>query len=278
MYPLAVQNEVSEYCMQALPTTPAHRNLHWIMGLPFDAISLHEAVDVVRNAAKQRTSLFISTPNLNFLIASQDDAAFRDSVINSDLSLADGMPIVWLAKLLKVPIKERVAGASLFEALRYNSLQPGEPRMRVFFFGGPDGVAERACQAINQDSTSMECVGYHSPGFGSLDQMSTTETLQRINITNADFVVVSLGAKKGQAWIERNRTQLHTPIICHLGAVVNFVAGNIRRAPTWMQRTGLEWLWRIKEEPELWRRYFRDGFRLVHLIAKHYKKKIKLKN
>lgn len=251
------------------PSAPAHptsnRELHWILGLPFDAISLAEAVQTVRNAARRRTPLFISTPNLNFLIASQKDPAFRDSVIHSDLSLADGMPILWLAELLKVPIRERVAGSTLFEQLRYSPLRPEERPLRVYFFGGPDGVAEKAANAINQDSSSMQCVGYCSPGFGSLDDISTPELLVHINASQADFVVVSLGAKKGQAWIERNRKHLQAPIISHLGAVVNFVAGNVQRAPTWMQRVGLEWVWRIKEEPSLWKRYLNDGLSLLYL-------------
>lgn len=242
------------------------RNTHWILGLPFDAITLQEAVHKVRNAAANRTPLFISTPNLNFLIASQKDDAFRNSVIHSDLSLADGMPIIWLAKLLKVPIRERVAGSSLFEALRDQPLHPGEQVLRVFFFGGPDGVAQRACHAINRGGNAMVCTGYLSPGFGTLADMSTPAILQQINASQADFVVVSLGAQKGQSWIERNRSQLQAPVISHLGAVVNFVAGNVQRAPTWIQRMGMEWLWRVKEEPNLWKRYSKDGFTLLKLL------------
>jgi N-acetylglucosaminyldiphosphoundecaprenol N-acetyl-beta-D-mannosaminyltransferase len=203
------------------------------------------------------------------LIASQKDEAFRDSVIHSDLSLADGMPIIWMAKLLNLPIHERVAGASLFDALRYQPLNAGERPLRIYFFGGPDGVAQRAHEAINQDSGSMECCGYMSPGFGSIEEMSTLEILHQINATEADFVVVSLGAKKGQAWIERNRTLLNAPVISHLGAVVNFVAGTVQRAPIWVQRIGAEWVWRIKEEPHLTKRYLKDGLYLVYLLLKH---------
>jgi len=258
--------------MQNDTATPSNapqpaRTLHWILGLPFDAITMQEAAARVRAAAKNRTPLFISTPNLNFLIASQKDIEFRNSVIHSDLSLADGMPIIWLAKLLKMPIRERVAGSSLFEALRYQPLTAGEEPLKVYFFGGPDGVAQRACAAINQDSSSIVCCGSMSPGFGSLEDMSTPEILQQINASQPDFVVVSLGAKKGQAWIERNRSQITAPVISHLGAVVNFVAGNVQRAPVWVQRVGMEWVWRVREEPALWRRYFKDGLSLLMIIV-----------
>lgn len=84
--------------------------------------------------------------------------------------------------------------------------------------------------------------------------MSNAETIERINASGADFLVVSLGARKGQAWIMQNRQHLSVLLISHLDAMVNFVAGTVSRAQQWMQRFGLEWLWRIKEEPVLWRR------------------------
>ena len=98
-----------------------NRDVHCLFGLPFDAVTLAEAEQRVRSAADQRASCFLSTPNLNFLIGCQTDAAFRDSVINSDLSIADGAPILWLSKLLGIPIHERVAGSSLFERLRHGT-------------------------------------------------------------------------------------------------------------------------------------------------------------
>lgn len=246
------------------------RPVHCILGLPFDAVNLSEAVVRVRHAVLSRAPLFISTPNLNFLIASQTDAAFKQSVIQSDLSLADGMPILWLAKLMGIPIKERVAGSTLFEVLLNGPAAPGTPPINVFFFGGPDGVAQAAAQQINATSNphggGMRCVGYASPGFGSIADMSTPAIICHINAAQPDFVVVALGAVKGQAWIQHNRAYLSAPVISHLGAVVNFVAGTVTRAPIWVQRYGLEWAWRIKEEPALWRRYWGDGRGLLKLL------------
>lgn len=254
-----------------------YRDVYCILGLPFDAVSLPEAVCKVRTAAATRTRLFLSTPNLNFLIASQTDAAFRNSVIHSDLSVADGMPIVWLAQLLGVPIRERVAGASVFQVLMSPAVTAlgkykNTKSIRVFFFGGPAGVAKAAHEKINAtqlESLHPGCitsVGYESPGFGSLADMSTPAMIQTINASQADFLVVALGASKGQAWIEHNRAALTVPVLSHLGAVVNFVAGKIDRAPAWVQGIGFEWLWRIKEEPALWRRYLGDGKAFIRLL------------
>ena len=238
------------------------RNVYCLLGLPFDALDMAGAVQRVRDAAAQRRRCFISTPNLNFLINSQNDAPFRDSVIMSDLSIADGMPLVWMARLLRLPLPERVPGSGLFDQLR----KRGATTVSVYFFGGPDGVAEAAARRLNAEASGMVCVGFESPGHGSLDELSSDDRIARINASGADLLVVSLGAKKGQAWIERNRASIVVPAISHLGAVVNFVAGTVRRAPTWMQNVGLEWLWRIKEEPSLWRRYLGDGFNLLRLL------------
>jgi N-acetylglucosaminyldiphosphoundecaprenol N-acetyl-beta-D-mannosaminyltransferase len=238
------------------------RNVHCLFGLPFDAVDLDGALSVMRGAVRERQPCFISTPNLNFVVACQTDAAFRDSVIQSDLSLVDGMPLVWVAKLLGIPIPERVAGSTVFEHLRRNE----HPKLSVFFFGGMEGVAHAACEQLNSKPSGATCVGYEYPGFGSLDDMSSAATIAKINSSNPDFVVVSLGAKKGQAWIQRNRQCLSAPLVSHLGAVVNFVAGTLKRAPAWMQRAGLEWLWRIAEEPGLWRRYLGDGSAFLRLM------------
>ncbi len=241
------------------------RDIWCLLGLPFDAVTMAQAVARVRAAAASRARCFVSTPNLNFLVAAQSDAAFRESVIDSDLSVADGMPLVWLARVLGVPIRERVAGSDLFEALRRG--EGGGTSLSVFFFGGPDGIAAQASDRLNGEGGPLRCVGAYGPGFGTLDEMSTDAVLERVNASGADFLVVALGARKGQAWIVRNLPRLAVPVVSHLGAVVNFVAGSVRRAPARVQRLGLEWLWRIKEEPALWVRYARDGLGLLRLVA-----------
>lgn len=242
-----------------------NRNVWCLMGLPFDAIDLNTTVKKVHEAVRSKTSCFISTPNLNFLIASRKDIAFRNSVINSDLSVADGKPLIWLARLLNIPLPERVAGSDLIEALVEN--KEGYEPLKVFFFGGQDGVAEQACAKLNSQDKGLKCVGIYNPGFGSVEKMSSSNIINTINQADADFIIVSLGAKKGQAWIEMNKNKLNAPVISHLGAVVNFIAGNVKRAPKIFQKLGLEWLWRIKEEPKLWKRYFFDFIALLNIVA-----------
>jgi N-acetylglucosaminyldiphosphoundecaprenol N-acetyl-beta-D-mannosaminyltransferase len=244
---------------RAVSSVDFDRDVYCVMGVPVDAITMQAAVERVRHAAFSGTRCFVSTPNLNFVMAAKGDPEFRNSVLHSDLSLADGMPLVWVARILRLPIRERVSGAGLFESL----LRHSGPPVTIYFFGGPDGAAEAAAERVSQVGGGLRCVGFESPGYGSVDELSDNERIERINRSGAQFVIVSLGAKKGQAWIERNRARLHAPVIAHLGAVLNFAAGNVRRAPEWIQGLGVEWLWRIKEEPGLWRRYWSDGGALL---------------
>ncbi|OJU87191.1 MAG: hypothetical protein BGO13_09520 [Burkholderiales bacterium 66-5] len=244
-----------------------------IAGLPFDVIDTAGAAERLARAMRDGQRLFLSTPNLNFLVTAQRDAVFRQSVVESDLSVADGMPVVWLARLQGTPLPERVAGSTLFDQLRAGAGQAVLGRaIKVYFFGGPPGVAQQACERLNAEHAAgrgqMRCVGWHTPGFGPVEQMAAPEVIAAINASGADFLVVALGAQKGQAWILQNRARLQVPVVSHLGAVVNFVAGTVQRAPPAWQRWGLEWLWRIRQEPQLFKRYWGDGWALLGLAVR----------
>ncbi len=239
------------------------RDIWCILGLPFDALTREQTANEIAAAIRDRASCFLSTPNLNFVCAAQTDKLFRESVINSDLSIVDGFPIVVVAKLLGIPIPERVGGSNLIEHLyREYATSP----MKIFFLGGEPGIGAKASEMINQKQAGLLAVGYYDPGFGSVEDMSAPEVINAINAHDVDFLFVSIGAKKGQAWLEKNRHQLNTPVVGYMGAVINFFAGTVKRAPAFMQRSGLEWLWRIYQEPGLWRRYFNDAISFLRLL------------
>ncbi len=121
------------------PRADFDRPLVCILGLPFDAIDVRQAVERIRDAVFNNRRCFVSTPNLNFAIAAHRDAVFRGSVLRSDLSLVDGMPLVWIARLLGLPVPGRVSGADVFEALQAHA----GPPVSVYLFGGPPGAAAR---------------------------------------------------------------------------------------------------------------------------------------
>jgi N-acetylglucosaminyldiphosphoundecaprenol N-acetyl-beta-D-mannosaminyltransferase len=240
------------------------REVYCVLGMPVDAIGMHAVLRRIESAAAGRTPFLISTPNLSFLVNSYWDRDFRESLILSDLCTADGMPIIWIAWLTGIPIKKRIAGSDIFDALKaeHSTAHP----LKIFLFGGADGVAAAASRALNSQPSGLYCVGSLYPGFCSVEEMSRDDIIDNINSSGADFLVASLGAQKGQLWLQRNHRRLLIPVRAHLGASLNFQAGTVKRAPPVIRKFGFEWLWRIKEEPYLWRRYWNDGRVLLRLL------------
>lgn len=241
------------------------RDVWSVLGLPIDMATAPDAVMAIERAARDRAPLSFVTPNVNFLVRALRDKEARRQIVDTDLSLIDGAPLVAIGRMLGAPIKERCAGSDVFEALRRRAGFPGR-RLRVFFFGGRDGAAKAASDAIAAEQRGVESAGFLNPGAGDLASMSSDAVIDAINAANADFVLVALGAAKGQAWIDQNRKRLSAPVVAHLGAVIDFTAGTITRAPLLLRRLNLEWAWRIREEPSLWRRYWRDAGSLM-LVA-----------
>jgi N-acetylglucosaminyldiphosphoundecaprenol N-acetyl-beta-D-mannosaminyltransferase len=237
------------------------RRVYSVLGIVVDAVDMGTAIAQIEQAAKLGSPFLIATPNLNFLVQSRIDQDFKETILDSDLCLADGMLVVWLARLMGLPIKDKVSGSDLFEILKV-----GAQRLKIFFFGGPQGIAEAAADALNSKPNQLTCVGYLYPGVGSVEELSDEGIINSINTSEADFLAVSLGAKKGQLWLQKNHKRLTVPVRAHLGAVLAFQAGSVRRAPRMLQKIGFEWLWRIKEEPYLCGRYINDGCTLLYLL------------
>jgi N-acetylglucosaminyldiphosphoundecaprenol N-acetyl-beta-D-mannosaminyltransferase len=267
-HPLVRLQASYEEARVAAPGIPTQSNLarpvYCVLGMPIDAVNLTTVVHKIEVAAAERAVLLISTPNLNFLVSSLSDPEFRESVLDSDLCPPDGTPIIWIARLLGLPIKERAAGADLLEQLQIRGIDARQ--LTVFLFGGSEGVAAAAARRLNSRSSGLTCVGSMNPGFCGINEMSQDHIIDAVNSSGADFLVVSLGAKKGQLWLQRNRSRLTIPIRSHLGAAINFQAGTIKRAPRLIRAWGFEWLWRIKEERYLWKRYCEDGLMLLRLL------------
>ena len=244
-------------------TTGFSRNVFCLLGLPFDAMTIDLAVQSLAASVAEGRRCHAATPNVNFLRLMRSDSDFRDAVLASDLCLVDGAPLLWIARALGLPIPQRVAGSDCFEALRARRGQ----RIGVYFFGGTEESGRKAGQNLQSDKSGLYFAGNCAPGFGALEEMSRPEFIERINAARPDLLVLSIGARKGMLWLARNEHQLASPVLCNLGSTINFVAGTVRRAPNLLQRCGLEWLWRIKEEPSLWTRYAADFGILASALA-----------
>jgi len=174
------------------------RDVWCLMGLPVDIAGVDQAIAAIDHAARSKRKLSIVTPNVNWLVRGLREPEARREVLNADLSLVDGAPLVMMAKLLGVPVGSRVAGSDLFEALRRRPGFSGR-KLKVFFFGGRDGSAQAAAKAVNDEKGGVRAAGFFNPGQGDVESMSTDEIIDEINAAEPDFVVVALGAAKGQA-------------------------------------------------------------------------------
>jgi N-acetylglucosaminyldiphosphoundecaprenol N-acetyl-beta-D-mannosaminyltransferase len=240
------------------------REVYGVFGIAVDAADRASTLNKIVAATDTGKTLLISTPNVNFMAESRRDPQFRETLLQSDHCCADGMPVVWISRLIGIPIKERVSGSDLFETLRAE--QPASRPLKVFLFGGGEGTAEIVSNLINARPSGIRCIGWLNPGFGTIDEMSEPEIIDKINASGANMLAVFLSAKKAQLWLQRNHARLRVPVRGQFGATINYQAGLVRRAPVILQRLGLEWLWRIKEEPYLWRRYWMDGRTLAWLV------------
>ncbi len=230
-------------------------------------MSMQELVGYIAEAKQTRNKLFISTPNLNFMIMAQNDEAFRNSVIRSDLCPVDGIGVMIVCKLLGIPVEARVAGSDIPASLAKSSPDATGGKLRLGLFGGENGAAGLARERVNAIPSNLICAGALDPGRVDAKAMVNQAHLKEIGSWNADFLLVALGAQKGQAWIMQNLPYLNVPVVSHLGATINFLAGTVKRAPRIVQKLKLEWFWRIIEEPKLASRYWNDAVALLRLVS-----------
>jgi N-acetylglucosaminyldiphosphoundecaprenol N-acetyl-beta-D-mannosaminyltransferase len=249
----------------SVPWDDLDRNVFGVLGIPIDAIGFSALMRALNAAVEAGAPFLISTPNVNFLIKSQKNPEFRESMLASELCLVDGMPLIWMARLLQIPVHERVAGSDLFGRLKSAGHGSGRP-LRVFLLGGAEDLAAIVGAKLNAEPCGMHCVGVLNPGFGTIEELSTPKILDAINGSRADLIAVFFSAEKAQAWLMHNHSRLAPPLRAQFGATINFEAGTVKRAPPLLRSTGFEWLWRIKEEPYLWRRYWSDGCVLLKLL------------
>lgn len=243
-----------------------NRDVWCLFGLPVDNLTMESAKLLIREKIKHEGPYVLSTININWVAQSLKDPDFRAAIINSDIVTIDGKPLLWLSKMLGYPMTEVVAGSSLIEELLSDTST--DVPLTLYLFGGEDGVGALAMERVNRKQGGLRIVGYCSPGFGSVEEMSSEKIITDINAVRPDILLVALGAKKGTQWIEHNRVHLDAKIISHLGATINFLAGTVSRAPEFIQKIGMEWAWRILQEPKLFSRYARDGISVFYFLLK----------
>jgi N-acetylglucosaminyldiphosphoundecaprenol N-acetyl-beta-D-mannosaminyltransferase len=217
-----------------------------------------EAVGRLRAAVAEHRQTQVATVNLDFLVGAQRNAELRAVLAASEMNVADGAPVVWLSRLLGRPVPERVAGTDLIPQLAAEAARSG---LRVFFLGGEGGVSAEAAGRLAREHEGLQVAGWLEPPRAPIEALASDDMIAAVNDAHADVLLVALGNPKQELWIARHRHLMPTVmVLIGVGCVFDLLAGRARRAPRWMQRSGLEWLHRLAGEPRrLARRYVNDG-------------------
>ena len=215
--------------------------------LPVDSVSFTEALDVIDELVASKQGGRVFTPNVDHVVQAEHDARFREAYSEVSLSLVDGVPLMWASRWLRKPLPEKISGSDLVLPLMERAAERG---YRVYFLGGSPGAAELAKQKLLERFPSLQVVGMFD---GRIDVNAPPETqrpiLDDIAEAKTDLLMVALGAPKQEIWSHENRARLGGAVAIGVGASLDFVAGTLRRSPRWMSDAGLEWLYRLMQEP-----------------------------
>lgn len=248
--------------------TATERERVEVGGLPIDPLTELEVVNRVRSELRAGRGGWIATPNVDHLRHASRDPRLAELIRSAALSVADGAPVVWAARLAGRPVPARVTGADLLWSLSEAAAEDGRS---VYLLGGEPGVPERAAQALQSRFPTLKIAGTCSPPRGfELDEGELANCREGVISARPDIVFVGLGFPKQEHIISGFSEQLPATWWLGCGAALPFAAGDLQRAPAWMRPLGLEWLFRLAHEPRrLFRRYLREDapFALVLLTG-----------
>ncbi len=229
-----------------------------------DQISFEEALEEISTLVDRRQGGFVVTPNVDHVVLAGADERFRRAYADAALSLADGAPVVWASHLLGRPLPDKISGSDIAPRLLQRA---GERNWRVFFVGAGPGVAEKAAQ-VARAKWNVDVVGTLAPMLSAEVEIDPAWIAQ-LREARPDLVLVAFGAPKQEIFCHRIAEALRPAVLLGIGATLDFIAGTQKRAPEWMSRNGLEWLYRLSREPgRLWKRYLLRDPRFVLTVAR----------
>lgn len=242
-----------------------------VLGVRIDPISFDAAVDKMLGWMSQdgANGHYVVTPNINHLVLYHEDERFRAAYSRASLVVADGRYIVLLSKVLRNAVPEPVNGSDLVPAI-FDTAQQRATRIKVFLLGALEGVAECAAGKIVEHWSCVDIVGVYSPPMGFDNDPDESAAIRAlIRDASPDLLVVGVSPPRQEIWLSENIGRMHVKSAICAGATIDFLAGKVRRAPRWMQRFGLEWVYRVMSEPgRLAPRYARDAAVMIWLLIR----------
>ena len=234
-----------------------------LLSVQVSVLSFSETINLIADAIAADDRLAISPSPVYTIMQGHERLVVRDA-LNANLATPDGMPVAWALRLLGHRA-DRVYGPDLMETICKRSADEG---WRHYFYGGEPGVPEALASALRSRYSGLRVAGFESPPFRSLTTEEDVAMVKRLNDSGAQIVWIGLGSPKQDLWMAHHRAALTAPVLIAVGAAFDFLSGRMKQAPRWMQRSGLEWLFRLLTEPKrLWRRYLEYNPKFVLAVV-----------
>ena len=241
------------------------------MNVEIDNLTTHEAVVYLNDCIEKNNHIFVVTPNVDHIVKLQTNVRFLEAYRSAGLVAVDGTPIMIVAKLYNTPLKEKITGPVLAEKVIEMASNHG---YSVFFLGAGEGVGELAARELLKKYPYFNYCGYYSPPFGfENDEDEKLKIIKKINDSSADIVIAGMGSPKTEIFLSEIYDKLDCNISLSVGAAIDFFSGKVQRCPKWINKIGLEWLYRFVKEPRrMFKRYFIDAIAFLGLIYKYRNK------
>lgn len=239
-----------------------------LMNTEIDNLTMYETLDAIDSLIKEDNCSYVVTPNVDHIVQLEKDEELKRVYENASLILTDGKPLIWISNWYKTPIKEKISGSDLFPRVCDLAAKKG---YTMYLLGAAEGVADKAAKNLIDKYKGLNIVGTYSPPFGfEKDKVELKKIERQIQEVHPDILIVGLGCPKQEKYMYHHCKELGVPISFGLGASIDFEAGNIKRAPRWMSEHGLEWLYRITQDPKrLAKRYLVDDMKIISIARKY---------
>ena len=240
-----------------------------LLGLDFSAVGMDGLLDAAMAHARNAEPASLVFLNVDVVLRSEKDALLRRMIGSAEYVLADGMPLVWISKLFRRPLPEKVSGSDFVPRLCRRAAEEGRS---VFFAGGSETSLKNACVRPREQYPGLRVDGCSPPMGFEQDPAQVGALCRTIRRAAPDILVVCLGCPKQERFVYKYRERYGVPVSVCAGATVDFLSGAVKRCPAWMSRAGLEWFYRFLQEPRrLFRRYFIEDMQILRLVLKYWR-------
>ena len=231
-------------------------------------VDMNETLSAIDEMIASEKKSYIVAINVDVVVKIEEDSYLKKITNEADMVLVDGKPLVWISKWHKHPVKAKISGSDLVPLLCERAVEKGHS---IFIIGGKDGIAEKARLNLEQNYSGIQIAGTYAPPFGfEKDNEEITKINSMINDSHPDILIACFGCPKQEKWIYENYQKYDAKVSLCAGATVDFLAGNVNRAPKWMSDHGFEWFYRFLQEPKrMFKRYFVDDVRILTLVKKY---------